>query len=332
MSAFRNSEKARQAALKADRAMFTAGADRKGSVRTKHGERWYDHVLPKGHETDNLLQPYRADALSIYEALGIRWHQGTATTPSANMCSSQVCATNFLMPFTRDAELAAELFRGVIPGLEEVLSYETANDPLYVTFEWIGDKNYLGEKLGLGGIRSRGRHFTSADAALRYRGNGGTHTVLIEWKYTESYPANNLKTSKSGTDRSAIYRHVVTGTDSPIAQGHYDEMFHEPFYQLFRQQALAAAMERAYEGESDSVSVLHISPTANTALHSVTSKTLNAQGNDVFALWKGMIRCADRFRSLSTRDVFGALAENPPPKLRAWADYVKRRYASVFES
>ena len=62
-------------------------------------------------------------------------------------------------------------------------------DALCVSFEWIGNKNYLGERVLGEGTRTRGANFTSADAVVMFENlQGQRQVVLVEWKYTESYP------------------------------------------------------------------------------------------------------------------------------------------------
>jgi hypothetical protein len=137
----------------------------------------------------------------------------------------------------------------------------------YVAFEWIGQQNYLREKLPRHGKRTRGANFTSADAAVRFENEDGTKQIaLIEWKYTESYSSSSYRVARSGTDRTAIYRHLYSRADFPLDKAllpDFGALFYEPFYQLFRQQALANEMELAGELDADIVSVLHIAPAHN---------------------------------------------------------------------
>ena len=69
-------------------------------------------------------------------------------------------------------------------------------DGHYVACEWIGQKNYLREKVSGNGKRTRGANCTSADAAVMFEETDGKRQiVLIEWKYTESYGGILLKTA-----------------------------------------------------------------------------------------------------------------------------------------
>jgi hypothetical protein len=119
----------------------------------------------------------------------------------------------------------------------------------FVAFEWIGERYYLGERIARGEKRTRGANCTSADAAVLFeQTDGKRQLVLIEWKYTESYPSRAIRFSARGTDRAVIYRRFYEAADCPIDRSlvaHFDDLFYEPFYQLMRQQLLAREMEGA---------------------------------------------------------------------------------------
>src|SRR4051794_22280449 len=59
----------------------------------------YDVCLPVELSAFNLLPDARVLALARFEALGIRWHDGTSAGPSNHLRSSQVQCVNALMPF-----------------------------------------------------------------------------------------------------------------------------------------------------------------------------------------------------------------------------------------
>jgi len=197
----------------------------------------------------------------------------------------------------------------------------------FISFEWIGERNYLGEKVGRTGTRTRGARFTSTDAAVMFdRTDGKRQIVLIEWKYTESYGSTSLKLAKSGTDRSAIYAHLFEREDCPINKSvlpSYDALFHEPFYQFFRQQLLANEMEKGSELGADVVSLLHIAPACNMDFHKVTSPELCDLGTSCIDVWKKLVKRTDRFHSVSTESLFARSLEEKS----AWSDYILSRYA-----
>lgn len=329
-STFRDAEQLRQAALKRNSALFSERARADGVARTRFGPIAYGHLLPAGSEQENLVPEYRRELIALFQKLGIVWHLGTASAPGANLLSSQVCAANFLAPFIRDADLAASWLAPLLPDFSEVLPIENVDGPLYLTFEYIGQDDYLGELKDPTRRRTRGRHYTSTDAAVCYRRLDGTaQIVLIEWKYTECYGATSLAVSKSGTDRREIYRDIANAEWCPISAERYEAVFHEPFYQLFRQQALAAAMQRTRDQGVDRVTVLHISPAANTELHRVTSPSLRALGTDVFEVWKSVLRNAGDFTSIDTAAAFRPFLASCPERLNGWYDYISHRYARL---
>jgi hypothetical protein len=153
--------------------------------------------------------------------------------------------------------------------------------------------------------------------------------VLIEWKYTE--------TGKSSIDpaghatRERRYADKAFAPEGPIRPDlglQVADFFREPFYQLFRQQMLARRMERAGEGGAQRVSVLHISPAANTALHKVSVPTFARFGDDVFEVFRSLLVEPDRFTARTTEDVFGSFLclDYADRAARHWAAYLRDRY------
>ena len=287
--------------------------------------------LPRGHAVRNLFPGTRETAMAYFSKFEIKWHDGQAGKPSNHLCDSQVCCVNFLFPFSQHPDALAVLLRPVFPGLAKMLPIENGQ---YVAFEWIGQHNYLHEKVSRNGKRTRGANFTSADAAVMFERTDGTpQIVLIEWKYTEAYNSKqSLAIAKSGTDRREIYRWLYNRSDCPINKAilpSFDALFFEPFYQLMRQQFLAHEMERAQELWADVVSVLHIAPEHNADFRKVTSPELKRLGETATGIWQRLVTAPDRFTSVSTEALFGNLVVKPLPEMQAWADYINARYSWV---
>jgi hypothetical protein len=238
---------------------------------------------------------------------------------------------NFLFPFADQPEALAALLRPCFPTLTRVLPMEDTGE--YVAFEWIGERDYLGEHKGMK-ARTRGANCTSADATVFMEHHDGLRQiVLIEWKFTESYGAQSIKVAASGTDRSKTYQPFLDRADCPLDVKRLvstDDLYYEPFYQLMRQQLLAHEMELAHEKGADKVSVLHISPAANIDLRKVTSRGLRHLGDICFTIWGTLQVQSDRFRSMTTGDLFGAFTVDAFPALGSWREYLHARYASVF--
>ena len=282
---------------------------------------------------ENLFPEIRGPALTYFAAHSIKWHDGRNGKPSNHLCDSQVCCVNFLFPFAVKPHALAKVLRAIFPNLRAMLPVE---DEHYVAFEWIGQENYLGEKLPRSGKRTRGAHCTSADAAVLFeRNDGKRQMVLIEWKYTESYGSVSLKVARSGTDRTEIYRPLYLRDDCPLNKDllpSFDSLFYEPFYQFMRQQLLAHEMEKAHELGADIVSVLHIAPARNTDFHRITSPELEKLGETATDVWTKFVRIKGRFISVSTERLFGNLSVEQVPEMQTWIEYISKRYAWVQES
>jgi hypothetical protein len=326
MGKFLESEKIRQAKLKADSTYFSTKAREDG---------YYNHkprpfCLPVDCAEENLFFEIRRNALEYFNAYEIKWHDKRKKDNlilSNHLCDSQICCINFLFPFVKEPEILTELLRPTFPNLEKMLPIENNQ---YVAFEWIGLKNYLGERTK-NGKRTRGANFTSADAAVMFkRIDKKQQMVLIEWKYAESYGKANQKYSKSGTDRTKIYRRFYDRDDCPLNKKvlpSFDALFYEPFYQFMRQQFLAHEMEKARELENDIVSVLHIAPAQNTDFHRITSPQLSGLGKTAIDVWKRLVIEENRFISKSTEELFYKLLTNRFPKIKSWSDYIVNRYS-----
>jgi hypothetical protein len=254
----------------------------------------------------------------------IAWHQH-----ANHALSSQVCCLNFLMPLATRPELLSQVIGGAL-GIEPPTMLEVeagpAGEPWFVGFEWIGREDYLNEA-GKTGTRARGANATSADAVVRFERDGRSETLLIEWKYTEAYGAP-IPPSGNAT-RIARYKNLAFAPDGPVKATPglaLEAFFFEPFYQLLRQQMLAWRMQLAHEDGAERVSVLHISPAGNRALHKVTSPDLRRFGDDAFAVFKSLLVRPDDFVSRTTEQVFAPALADPGPGAAEWAAYLSDRY------
>jgi len=328
MGKFLESEKITQIQFKNNSPYFSDPARLEGTYNGKP----YPFCLPVEFAEQNLVPEIRESVLSYFEKCSIRWHGGQNGKPSNHLCSSQVCCINFLFPFAdRPGELA-QVFRLVYPEIEKMLPVENGR---YVSFEWIGRENYLGEKAARSGQRSRGANCTSADSIVMFeRKDKKRQVVLIEWKYTESYHGNFLKISDGGRDRTEIYRHLFVKDDCPINKDilpSFDALFYEPFYQFMRQQFLANEMEKAHELGADIVSVLHISPAHNADFRRVTSPALERLGESATSIWKKLVKNEGGFIGVNAEELFGSLSATQLPEMKSWMEYIHARYQWVRE-
>jgi hypothetical protein len=327
MGEFLDAEKQRQSHFKATSAYFTQSARSDGTYRGRPRP----FALPVQQADENLFDEVREASLDYFGRNGIRWHDGQNHGPSNHLCSSQVQCVNFLYAFIEKPNALINLLKPVFPAIQSLLPMESPGQ--FVSFEWIGLQNYLGERMRPGTERTRGANFTSADAAVKFqRSDGLRQIVLIEWKYTESYAGNWLGIAPSGTSRMEIYRHLYEHPECPLDKSsihNFGDLFYEPFYQLMRQQFLAWKMEQAKELCADVVSVLHIAPTRNHDFRKVTSSALRPLGESVINVWKKLVKNPGRFVSISTEELFGRLADNLPSELTHWWQYVRERYPWV---
>ncbi|MFC3183284.1 PGN_0703 family putative restriction endonuclease [Cypionkella sinensis] len=279
--------------------------------------------------SEDIEQHFAGDAAR--NGSTIVWHQH-----SNHALSSQVCCVNFLAPLMRQPELLSRVLAsalGVEPPEMQPVGTDAKGRDLFVDFEWTGESDYLGE-WPKGKIASRGANATSADAAVRYRDSSGLCTVLIEWKYTESYGAPIPDSANpEGGNRTRVkrYQDKTFEPDGPIRSDlglTVEDFFWEPFYQLVRQQMLAWRMQQARESGADRVMVLHISPKGNLALHKVTAPNLQRFGSDAFEVFSRLLVEPGNFRSASIEAAFlPTLQKAAVDGLgREWATYLLERY------
>lgn len=325
MGKFLESEKPNQIKFKYESPYISTSARKDGIYKGKPRR----FCIPRKNAEENLFQEIRQSALAYFEQQGIKWHDGQDSKPSNHLCDSQVCCVNFLFPFANQSETLAELLRPVYLNIAQMLPMEIEGQ--FVSFEWIGAENYLGERVSKSGKRTRGANFTSTDAAVMFADNTGTkQIVLIEWKYTESYSSTSYKVSKRGTDRTKIYAHLYEAEDCPLDKtllSDFGDLFYEPFYQLMRQQFLAHEMEKAQELGAQKVSVLHIAPGHNTDFQKITSPELQDDGKTATGKWKELVKQQDRFASVSSEELFGGFPVEKYPAMKEWWKYLTQRYS-----
>lgn len=250
--------------------------------------------LPPDDKALLLAPSIREKAQQYFSAYSIAWH-----VHANHALSSQVCCVNFLMPLADQQDrLSALVGRALGIRPPKMIEVENGPDgqPWFVGFEWNGLCDYLNESTN-GKPHARGANSTCADAIVRFKGDNGPETLLIEWKYTEKYSGSKLDEHGNLT-RTKRYKDLIGAPNGPIRDDRsvvLQDFFYEPFYQLLRQQMLAYRMEAAQEAGSTRVRVLHISPAGNSALHRVTSPRLRVFGSDAFTVFRSRLMNPDQF-------------------------------------
>lgn len=304
-SAFAEQEKRRQA-------RFFETAVEKDALRSTY-------VLQTAFQSLNLCEYIREQAAPYFgPPRNIAWHRHACSG-----LSSQLCCLNFLMPLAARPDVLGEVI-GRALGREGLRMLPVEGGPHYVGFEWIGAHDYLGE-WGKSGTATRGAQVTSADSIVRFEDESRTETLLIEWKYTESY--GDAPDPKSEAKRISRYKDKAYFPDGPFRADSglaVEDLFWEPVYQMARQQMLAWRMEQAREDGADRLSVLHVSPRGNTALHRVTPPKLRNRGADVFDVFRNLLVRPEDFTVISPEEAFGpTLAQH---RAEPWAAYLLGRH------
>lgn len=269
---------------------------------------------------DLNLAPEIRDLATAYfgPPRNIAWHRH-----ADHGLSSQIACLNFLMPLSTRPELLGEVI-GRALGRRGLRMLPVEGGPHFVGFEWIGAQDYLGE-WGKGGTATRGANVTSSDAVVRFEADGRVETLLIEWKYTESY--GTAPDPKKQAERIRRYGGKAFFPDGPFRADlglEVQDLFWEPVYQMVRQQMLAWCMQQAREDGADRVSDLHVSPLGNRALHQVTPPKLQDRGADVFETFRSLLVRPEDFTATSPEQAFGpTLAQH---RAEPWAAYLLGRY------
>ena len=332
--AFRDREKRRLVPLKP--MLFSELACSDGMYRKARRE----FCLHEDFSEENLEAGIREAALAYFEDRSIGWHDGKGNGPSNHLCCSQSCCVNFWFPFVQAPNQLGAVLRGLGYDVKEMLKIDADcamrdGAAPYVAFEWIGNRNYLGERMrgkeATDDGRTRGANFTSLDFCLRFRRSDGRIQVVAgEWKYTENYAKGaDLRYSRSKTDRlDCIYREHLEKPDCQIAdEVPLESLFFDPFDQLMRQQLLCTAMERSGEMNADVVTLFHVAPRANRELmQKVTSEALEPFGSDIHAIWTALTR-PDRFKGVATEDLLPLVCANAPTSQTS--DYLQIRYGGM---
>jgi hypothetical protein len=240
--------------------------------------------------------------------------------PSRSVVSSQVACVNHLEPARLDRAVALAVARTLAPGAADVVSVDDG----FLTYEWIGEQNYLAERGW--DLDSRGRNATALDALMVVAMPDARRVLVgIEWKLSETYPVGlSVATSRKGTSRVETYRPFLDDPETPIRHGDHARLFYEPFYQLMRQTLLLWQMARHAEFDASTWLHVHVVPEGNRELRRRVTSPALADAEEMSAAWRSVLRQPERYRLTTPTDVVRDL-----PLGAAWTEWrqwLRERY------
>lgn len=273
-----------------------AEAKAPGEVRARGGALVeVDYALPRAYAAHNLLPEVREPALALFKEHRIAWHQSINGGPSNHLRSSQVQCVNALGQMMADPDRIKRAFGGQldIASIRDFGEIDPEERGRFLTFEFVGRGDYFGEGI------TRGSQSTSVDAAFAYVDSKGRDALaLVEWKFTETYPSADRNGDAKAATRLSRYEKALRHADSPIDVDGIEltDLFHEPVYQLVRQQLLASELERDAEVNAERVTVVHVLSPDNAAYQrSYVAPALRGRGSTASEVWSSLLRTPDRF-------------------------------------
>lgn len=291
--------------------------NRKGGVYRKIPR---DFVLINPEE--NLYTKIRKEAIQYFADNKIVWWPG-GKEPTGHLLSSQIACINHLFFLRKDKEAALQVLKGINPDFVEVcLDFEDG----YIGFEVTSKESYLNE-VAPGKKQTRGANCTSVDAMMTGKLNSGKKIqVLIEWKYTESYPKACKADGSSGETRQKRYNDLILDNHSPlVAKVPIENYYYEPIYQLMRQTLLAWKMIKHKEQELHADDWLHIDviPENNVQLRrKVHAPDLDKE--DLHKSWTSLLKQPGRYKILTPNQLLNPLTSIH--KFQNQIEYLQTRY------
>lgn len=276
--------------------VLPAGARGPGEVRARGGALVeVDYALPRPYAAHNLLPEVREPALALFEEHQIAWHQSVNGGPTNHLRSSQVQCVNALGQMITDPERIKRAFGGAldIASIRDFGEIDPEERGRLLTFEFVGRGDYFSEGI------TRGSQSTSVDAAFAYVDSHGRDALaLVEWKFTETYPSADRNAEAKASTRLSRYEQALRHAESPIDVDGIEltDLFHEPIYQLVRQQLLASELERDGGVKAERVTIVHVLSPDNTAYQSsYVAPAIRGRGVPASEVWSSLLRVPDRF-------------------------------------
>ncbi|MFH7326440.1 PGN_0703 family putative restriction endonuclease [Desulfurivibrio sp. C05AmB] len=266
----------------------------------------------------NLWEGIRYDAVDYFKRNNIGWWQSSGDDlPTGHLLSSQIACVNHLYFIRQREDLATTILKSIDPDVVKAVPVDDG----YVEFEFIGSEKakipfLLNEK-----SLTRGANCTSVDAAMigQLR-SGAKRLYLIEWKYTESYRAED----KYILERASRYDNLIIAPHSPFVVGiNVAALYFEPFYQLMRQTLLGSQCVKVKDYGISSYKHLHVAPMQNTELRErITSNGLN--GADIHDAWIKTLKEKDAFIGTTPENLLRPVSDMRDTK--SFLHYIENRY------
>ncbi len=266
----------------------------------------------------NLWEGIRHDAVDYFKRNNIGWWQSSGDNlPTGHLLSSQIACVNHLY-FIRQRE---DLATAILKSIDHDVGKAVPVDDGYVEFEFIGSRKAKIPLLLNERSLTRGANCTSVDAAMigQLR-SGAKRLYLIEWKYTESYQAED----KYIPERARRYDNLVTSPGSPFVEGiNPAALYFEPFYQLMRQTLFGSQSVEVRDYNVSSYKHIHVAPIGNTELRErITSNGLT--GTDIHDAWSKTLKDKDAFIGTTPEELLKSVSDMRDTK--SVIHYLEHRY------
>jgi hypothetical protein len=266
----------------------------------------------------NLWKGIRTDAQDYFKRNKIPWWQGEKDNPTGHLLSSQIACVNHLYYLRQRKDLATAVLKGIN---KKIIEAEIVDDG-YVEFEFIGCKNYLGEKSW-----QKGANSTSIDAVMIGRHENGKKVYfLIEWKYTEFYNTED----KYIPATAKVYDHLIKDVNSPFNNIDVKAFYFEPFYQLMRQTLLGWKLVENNDHSCSEYYHVHIIPDENRELlDKITSPELKKmlvgnKENGMIKAWMSTLKNPDKYIHRSPEEFLKPCKDIIDSK--SFISYLEKRY------
>lgn len=251
-----------------------------------------------------------------------------------SLCHSNTAYLNFWFAFNRHPEKLKQLLISLGYPVDEMLNLRkdtqatSQSKPIYVGFEWGGEKDYLRTHF-FTLLDIPQFHSTICDFYFRFkRTDGKIQTVIGEWKYTEGLQFSGRILKPRLKEKIKEFKRFISHLNLP-KNINRDELAFDPFRQLMRLQILASEMEKVKEQKSDIVSLLMVTPKENNSINNdIIPQGLGSLGKSIFEIWEKIAQ-KDRFKGVHREDLFNLTIENECYPNQEWLNYLVQRYNMV---